>query len=40
MTKKFHNFHSGYDKGYKNFIDDEHLFVCILIYSNKNIDFQ
>ena len=31
--KNFHNFHRGYDKGYKIFIADENLLVCILIYS-------
>ena len=40
MTKKFHNFHRGYDKGNKFSIADENLFVCILIYFNKNIHFQ
>ena len=41
MIKKFHNFQrEGYDKGYKIFIADENLFVCILIYFNKNIHFQ
>ena len=30
----------GYNKGYKNFIADENLFVCILIYFNKNIHFR
>ena len=39
--KKFHNFQrGGYDKGYKIFIADKNLFVCILIYFNKNIYFQ
>ena len=38
--KKFHNFQRGYDKGYKIFIADENLFVCIIIYYNKNINFQ
>ena len=33
-------FRGGYDKGYKTFIADENLFVCILIYFNKNIHFQ
>ena len=33
-------FRGGYDKGYKIFIVDENLFVCILIYFNKNIHFQ
>ena len=40
MTKKSIIFIGGYDKGYKNFIADENLLVCILIYSNKNIHFQ
>ena len=38
--KKFHNFQRGYDKGNKIFIADENLFVCILIYFSKNINFQ
>ena len=40
MTKFFIVFRGGYDKGYKNFIADENLFACILIYYNKNIHFQ
>ena len=40
MTKKFDNLHRGYDKGYKFFIADEILFICILIYFNKNIHFK
>ena len=40
MTKKFHNFQRGYDKDYKIFIADENLFICTLIYFNKNIHFQ
>ena len=32
MTKKSIIFRGGYDKGYKNFIADENLFVSILIY--------
>ena len=40
MTKNFIIFRGGYDKGYKIFIADENLFVCVLIYSNKNIYFQ
>ena len=32
MTKNFIIFRGGYDKGYKNFIADEILFVRILIY--------
>ena len=45
MTKNFIIFRGGYDIGYKIFIDDENLFVCILIcllesYFNKNIHFQ
>ena len=33
-------FRGSYDKGYKIFIADENLFVCIIIYSNKDINFQ
>ena len=40
MTKNSIIFLGGYDKGYKIFIADENLFVCILIYFNKNIHFQ
>ena len=47
MTKNSMIFRGGYDKGHKNFIADEilivlfpNLFVCILIYFNKNIHFQ
>ena len=40
MTKCFIIFKGGYDKCYKIFIADENLFVCILIYFNKNIHFQ
>ena len=40
MTKNSIIFRGGYDKGYKMFIADENLFVCILIYFNKNIHFQ
>ena len=32
MTKNFITLRWGYDKGYKKFIADENLFVCILIY--------
>ena len=32
MTKNFIIFRGGYDKGYKIFMADENLFVCILIY--------
>ena len=32
MTKNSIIFRGGYDKGYKIFIADENLFVCILIY--------
>ena len=32
MTKNSTIFRGGYDKGYKIFIADENLFVCILIY--------
>ena len=31
MTKNFHNFHRGYDKGYIIFIADENLFVSQII---------
>ena len=40
MTKNSIIFRGGYYKGYKIFIADENLFVCILIYSNKNRQFQ
>ena len=40
MTKKSHNFQRGLRKGYKIFIADENLIVCIIIYFNKNINFQ
>ena len=40
MTKNSVIFRGGYDKGYKIFIADENLFVCILIYFNKSIHFQ
>ena len=40
MTKNFIIFRGGYDKGYKIFIADENLFVCILIYFNKSIHFN
>ena len=40
MTKKSTIFRGGYGKGYKNFIADENLFVCTLIYFDKNIHFQ
>ena len=40
MTKNSIIFRGGYDKGYKIFIADEKLFACILIYFNKNINFQ
>ena len=40
MTKNSIFFKGGYDKGYKLFIADENLFVCILIYFNKNIHFH
>ena len=40
MVKNFIILRGGYDKGYKIFIDDENLFVCILIYFNKNIHFH
>ena len=32
MTQNSIIFRGGYDKGYKNFIADENLFVSILIY--------
>ena len=47
MTKNSIIFRGGYDKGYKIIIKNENyfclypnLFVCILIYSNKNIHFH
>ena len=40
ITKNSIIFRGDYDKGYKFFIADENLFLCILIYSNKNIHFQ
>ena len=40
MTKKSIILRGGYDKGYKKFIADENLFVCILIYFNKDIHFH
>ena len=40
MTKNFIIFRGGYDKGYKIFISDENLIVCIIIYYNKSINFQ
>ena len=40
MTKNSIIFRGGYYKGYKNAIADENLFICILIYYNKNIHFQ
>ena len=40
MAKNSIIFKGGYDKGYKKFIADENLFLCILIYFNKNIHFQ
>ena len=40
MTQNSIIFRGGYDKGYKNFIAHKNLFVCILIYYNKNIHFQ
>ena len=32
INKNFHNFHRGYNKGYKFFVADENLLVCIPIY--------
>ena len=40
MTKNSIIFIGGYVKGYKFFIADKNLFVCILIYFNKNINFK
>ena len=40
MKKKSIIFRGGYDKGYKMFIADENLFVCIIIYFDRNIHFQ
>ena len=36
MTKIFSILRGGYDKGYKFFIADENLFVCILFIDKKN----
>ena len=40
MTENSIIFRGSYDKDYKIFIADKNLFVCILIYFNKNIHFQ
>ena len=40
MAKNSIIFIGGYDKGYKNCIADENLFVCTIIYFIKNIHFQ
>ena len=40
MTKNSIIFRAGNYKGYKIFIADKNLFVCILIYYNKNVHFQ
>ena len=40
MTKNSIIFRGSYDKGYQIFITDENLFAWILIYFNKNIQFQ
>ena len=40
MTKNSIIFSGVTIKGYKIFIADEDLFVCILIYFNKSINFQ
>ena len=40
MTKNSIIFRGGYDKGYKFFIADEHLFVCILIFCLHPNKFQ
>ena len=40
MTKNSIIFIGGYDKGYKVLIDDKILFVCTIIYFNKNIHSQ
>ena len=40
MTKYSIILRGGYDKGCKNFIVDENLFVFILIYFNKKIHFH
>ena len=39
MAKNSIILRGGYYKGYKNFIADENLFVCILIYFNKTYIF-
>ena len=40
MIKNSIIFRGGYNNGYKIFIDDENLFVCILIYFNKKHTFS
>ena len=40
MTQNSIIFRGGYDKGYKIFIADENLFVCILINFNKKHTFS
>ena len=40
MTKNFIILRGGYGGGYKNFIADENLFDCILIFFYKNIHFH
>ena len=40
MTKISIIFRGGYDKGYKFFIAIKILFVCIIIYFNKNRHFR
>ena len=39
MAKNFIIFRGVTTKTIKNFITDENLFVCTLIYFNKNINF-
>ena len=40
MTKNSKIFRGGYDKGYKIFIADENLFVCILFITIKTYIFS
>ena len=37
MTKNSIILRGGYEKGYKNVIADENLFLCILIYLYPNL---
>ena len=40
MTKNSIIFRGGYDKGYKIFIAEEILFVCLLFYLDKTYIFN